>query len=375
VSRPTALWLSRARGRSWAALREDGRIVALDVDDGGAIPRRGRIVRGRVRAVLPGTQGAFVDLDRDLTGFLPGAPRRELRAGREIVVQLRRAPRADKHVELDTRIQIAGRYLVLDTERETDALSRRLRDLAVRARLEALLHTLDGPPGAGWIARAACVGAEPTAVREEARRLAERAREVARRSAEPGPPELLAPEPDFIERALIDAPSADELDEIRIDDVDLRASVLDRVPILAPDLASRLQFVAGAGRLYDEGIGAAVEEARSPLVALPSGGMLTIEQTAALVAIDVDSGSGASEPANLEAAREIPRQLRLRDLGGAIVIDWVSLRDRRALDLAIDALKLGLERDPARTRIVSLSDIGLLELTRERLGPGTAGLA
>jgi Rne/Rng family ribonuclease len=369
VPKRTALWLSRARGRLWAALREDGRIVALDFDDGGAIPRRGRIVRGRVRSVLAG-QGAFVDLGSELTGFLPGHTRGEPKAGREIVVQVRHAPRADKLVEVSTRLQIAGRFLVLDTERSSHALSRRMRDTATRARIGSLLDTLEAPPGAGWVARLTCVCAEPSAVREEARRLAGRAQDVIARGQEAGPPEILAPEPDFVERALLDAPSADELEEIRIDDVDLRASVVEHIPRLAPDLLGPMQFVSGAGRLYEDAIGAAIDEALSPRVPLPSGGTLTIEETTALVAIDVDSGSSEPQRANDEAAREIPRQLRLRDLGGAIVIDWISQRDRRALDSTIDTFEHELARDPARTRIVGLSDIALLELTRERLGPG-----
>jgi Rne/Rng family ribonuclease len=370
VPRPQALWLSRARGRSGAALRENGRIVALDFDDGGAIPRRGRIVRGRVRSVLPGTQGAFVEIDGGATGFLPAARGAEPRPGQEILVQLRRSPRAGKLAELGTRIELAGRYLVLDTGRPRRGVSRRVRDPASRARVEALVAALDAPPGAGWIARAACVGADATAVRDEARRLIEGAREVTERSAESGPPERLVSEPDFVERVLFDAPGADDLEEIRIDDLDLRASVAARLPVLAPELLGRVQFVSGAGRLHDEAIGAAVDEALSPRVPLPSGGTVTIEETTALVAVDVDSGSSSPERANLEAAHEIPRQLRLRDLGGAIVIDWISLRDPHALEPTIEAFRLVLARDPARTRIVGLSDLGLLQLTRERLGPG-----
>jgi len=372
VSRPAALLLSRGRGRLWAALREGGRIVALDLEDPRATLGRGRIVRGRVSRVLHGVQAAFVDLDRDASGFLP--TREILKPGHELAVQVRRGPRAGKVAELTTRIQLAGRYLVLDATRARRAISRRVRDPGVRERLRALVDSLAAPPGAGWIVRAAAATAHVDHVRDEATRLAERWRAIAVRAGEPGPPALLESEPDLVERALRDAPGADELEEILLDDLELRSIVLDRLAVTAPDLIGRTRLVSGAGTLFDEEIGGAVAEALAPRVALPSGGTLTIEETAALVSIDVDGGSDAWESANREAAREIPRQLRLRDLGGAIVVDWISPSDPLALRGVVDACAEELARDPARTRIVGLSEIGLLELTRERLGPGLAEL-
>ncbi len=369
MSRPTALWLSRARGRSWAALREDGQIVALDVEDSSDRIGRGRIARGRVVHVTHGA--GFVDLGNNGTGWLePGAT---LRAGQTIAVQVRRVARRDKLAELTRRIQLVGRYLVLDATRSTRAVSRRVKDDRTRDRLTTLVERLDAPSGGGWIVRAPSVAVEERTVRDEALRLLERWREIAGGGLEAGPPAVLHREPDLLESALRDAPPSDQLEEIVVDDLELREAILERLAA-APDLTGRMRFVPGAGRLYEEEIHAAVIEALAPRVPLSSGGTLTIEETTALVSIDVDSGSGAPAQANVEAAREIPRQLRLRDLGGAIVVDWVSVRDRTSIEHCVATLASQLERDTARTRIVGLSDLELLEMTRERQGPGLSSI-
>ncbi len=376
--------LSRAGGRLWAALREDGRLVGLAAEEPAVTPRPGRISRGRVTRVLSGMQAAFVDLGDGATGLLPAASLRSpagtdrpapleerVQPGRELLVQVRRAPRDGKVAELTTRFELVGRYLVLVPGQRLRAVSRRVREPAVRQRLATLLRGL-APPELGFLARAAAALAPAHLVRAEAERLRERWREITERSEAPGAPRVLWREPDLLTSAVRDAPSAEEGTEILVDDPDVRSAVLERLGDTAPDLSGRVRLVPPAGRLYEEEMAEVQAEIQHARVALPSGGAITVERTAALVSIDVDSGSeggaggrDALERANREAAREIPRQLRLRNLCGIVVVDWIPLPDRAATARVLEAFADELAHDPARIRIAGPSALGLFELTRE----------
>lgn len=384
--------LSRARGRLWVALREGDRLVSLTVEDPAAGPLPGRIARGRITRVMAGMQAAFVELGDDATGLLPAsalvdprAPRRGpidelLQPGRELLVQVRRAARDGKVAELTARIELVGRYLIFHPTGTRRAISRRVRDPEVRDRLAAALARIDRPDG-GWIARSAAASAPAEAVLDEAERLRSRWRKIAERADAPGAPRVLWHEPDLVACAVRDAPCADEVVEIVVDDVDLRSAVLERLPDTAPDLVGRVRLVQPAGRLYDEEISSAVAEILEERVPLPSGGSITIEQTAAVVSIDVDSGSeggraapDALERANRDAAREIPRQLRLRNLGGIVVVDWIPLPDGEAMARVLEVFSAEIARDPARTRVAGPSGVGLFEFTRERVGRAAAAV-
>jgi ribonuclease G len=418
------LLFSRLGGRTSAALRESGVTVELRVEDDGVGLAAGRIVKGRVSKVLPGIQSAFLDVGQERDAFLhvadlllPGevppaepdedpleaeayddaesetpatasrSPRRNvppglpiqdrIKEGRELVVQVAREGFGGKGPRVTSYITLPGRYLVYAPLMPFRGVSRRIGDSTERQRLREILVGLPEAPG-GFIVRTAGAGASSAAFEADARRLVETWREIEARASRAPAPSVVHTDLDLFLRTLRDAPSA-SLDRIVVDDEAMYQAGREFLSDLDPALSARLIRHIGDQPLFDAtGVTQDIDKALRPRVWLKSGGTLVIQQTEALVSIDVNTGKfvGSRHPeetvlkTNLEAAGEIARQLRLRDLGGIIVVDFIDMdlpEHKRAI---IEALESALRRDRARTKIVGLSELGLLQLTRKRTRPG-----
>ena len=416
------LLVSRAGGRTCAALREDGATVELRVEDDSRTLAVGHIVKARVSKILPGVQSAFLDVGQERDAFLhardlllPGeqappplaasaagssnepedgaeddaeapAMRRHrrgtpdgppiqdrLKEGRELVVQVVREAFGGKGPRVTSFITLPGRYLVHAPQAPFRGVSRRIHDPEERQRLRDILAALPDAPG-GFIVRTNGAGAESSAFEADARFLVNTWKAIDGKIARAPAPTILHADLDLFLRSLRDAPGA-SLDRVVVDDERMYLAGRDYLRELDPPLASRLRWHVGAESLFDAtGISQDIEKALRPRVWLRSGGTIVIEQTEALVSIDVNTGKfvGSRRPdetvlkTNLEAADEIARQLRLRDLGGIIVVDFIDMDLPEHRHQVIEALERALQRDRSRTKVVGLSELGLLQLTRKR---------
>uniref|UniRef100_UPI000E660339 Rne/Rng family ribonuclease n=1 Tax=Desertibaculum subflavum TaxID=2268458 RepID=UPI000E660339 len=362
---------------------EDGRLAALDIlrDDSRSLIDT--IWLGRVRRVVPGMEAAFVEIGEAKAGFLAAAEipssspdagiASRVREGQAIVVQAIRDPVGDKGVRLTAAIKLSGRALVYTPREAGIRISRRVEDEAERARLAELVapEAADG----GFILRTAAAALPSDAILAEARALAARYRSIAAALSGATPPRRLAPPPSLVLQRILEAggnPAAIVV-EGRHAYAELHAALL----AVAPDLLARLRQHGEREPLFEmRGIEGAIELALSRRVPLPSGGAIVIEPTEALTAIDVDAGgvgaAGDAETArlrvDLEAAAEAARQIRLRDIGGVIVIDFIRLREDESRARLMRALREAFAGDSAGPRIADLSPFGLVEMTRRRQG-------
>jgi ribonuclease G len=385
------------------AVVEDGRLEALSReqtlgDDDEATAGRslvGDIVLGRVAKVVPAVQAAFVEIGHERAGFLGAREARCLasdaqgdhepaigqlvREGDAVLVQIVKDPIGEKGARLSASVTIPGRLCVLAPYQPGIAMSRRIEDEAERARLQALGEALIGAgdeqlaPGAGYIFRTAAVGAGLEELREDAVHLAKdwRATLDARKQAKP--PALLHRDLDPIARALRDL-VRDTTARILIDDAEVVDAARAFCRRAMPEAEARIALFDGPGALFDD-LEADIDGLMQRRVPLACGGWITVEGTEALTAVDVNSGgfthaSGledASLTVNLEAARKLGRQIRLRGIGGLIVVDFMHMKEEAHVGRVLDALTESLSRDGAPVSVSRPSPLGLVEITRKRV--------
>ena len=364
------------------ALLEDGRLVEVDVADRRAGTVRGQVFLGRVRAIDATLDAAFVDCGlerpawlsaRDAT-FASGCPRgtpigRQLHEGQAVLVQGSREPQGDKGARVTGEIALAGLFLVHQPRRAEAGISVRLRRSAAaraeRARAKRLF------PDGGFMLRSAARAADDAVLLAEAARLRALWRDIEARAATGRPPVRLHGADDPCLR-LVRERLSPHLSRIVVDDAAAMARVRAMLEAIAPQLADRLELLPDAF----ERIGAReqIEAALLPEAPLPRGGSLRIEPTAALTAIDVDGAGRWALDTDLEAAREIARQLRLRRIGGTVVVDFIDLpapRDRARLRAGLET---ALADDPAAVQVSPMSTLGLVQISRQRIGPSLAEL-
>ncbi len=381
------------------AVLEDGRVVEVMHERRGRQGLVGNVYLGRVHRVLPGIQAAFVAIGLDRDAFLyvedavahsadlepetaaaeePAAAERPriddlVKEGQEIVVQVTKDPMGAKGPRVTASISLPGRTLVYLPGARDTGVSRRVGDEAERARLRAVLEALPG--GGGWIARTAALGKSADDLASDRAYLSGLWERIARRRETAGPPALLHRELELALRAVRDV-ATDDVSSIRVDDAATLARMREFLEEAAPPLSRRLE-------LYDPeeeplfsrfGVETEIEDALKSRVALASGGSIVIHQTEALVAIDVNTGRFVGKDdleetvfaANLEAAREVARQIRLRDLGGLLVVDFIDMEDPGHRQELFQTFEKELARDRARTRVLQISEFGLIEITRQR---------
>jgi ribonuclease E len=298
--------------------------------------------------------------------------------GDEVLVQVIKEGIGNKGPTLSTYVSIPGRYLVLMPALGRVGVSRKIEDEDERRRLKEILYELNPPRGLGFIVRTAGHGRSRRELSRDLAYLLRLWKVIVRRIQKQNSPVDIYEESDMIIRTIRDIVSAD-IDTIHIDEEQAYERAKEFLKLVMPRQASKLQLYKGKDPLFHNfRLEEEISRIHSREVPLPDGGSIVIDQTEALVAIDVNSGSfriddSAEETAfrlNLAAAKEIARQLRLRDLGGVIVNDFIDMRrekHRRGLERALrDAMK----RDRARTKILRTSPFGLIEMTRQRIRPG-----
>jgi len=382
------------------ALLEDGQVEELYIEVAEERTATGNVYRGRVQNVEKGIGAAFVELGRALTGFLhvsdipdraPGATISDLlEAGQEVLVQITRDRIGKKGPALSGRIALAGRYLVLLANTPRSGVSRRIPRGRTRDRARKILDRLEVPEGMGLIVRTAGEGSAFEDLERDLRHLLSEWEALQERAARPGSPGLLRAESDLAERSVRDIMPRD-LARLVVDREDVAArvrSLLDAWYGKAPDAAGE-EDGGAPGRAAPEvvvhldpmplfhayGAEPQLEEAFRRTLRLPSGGSVVIDPTEALVAIDVNSGRSTDEEdpdatalqTNLEAVETVARQLRLRDLGGLVVVDLIDMRDRRNVRTVERAFKKALARDRARIRVGRIGSFGCITLSRQRI--------
>jgi ribonuclease E len=353
----------------------------------------GNIYLGKVQNVLPGMEAAFVDIGTPKNAVLyrgdvqydpedvveKGEARIEhiLRAGQTILCQVTKNPIGTKGARLTQEVSLPGRFVVLIPNSTTYGISKRLAD-EERKRLRRILDEVK-PANHGLIVRTAAEGATAEELRRDVSRLVGQWESIDALAKRAKSASLLYREPDLAVRVIREEFSKDYRG-IVIDDAALHAEVQEYVTSLIPELADRIE-------LYDDDslplferhhVHEQLHKALDRKVWLPSGGSIIIERAEALTVIDVNTGknvgtSNLEETVfrnNLEAAQEVARQLRLRDIGGIIVIDFIDMEIKRNRDEVVKAFKDALARDKTRTQVFDISELGLVEMTRKRVSEG-----
>ena len=399
------------------ALLEDKHLVEVMVERPEAVRRVGDIYKGRVNAVLPGMQAAFVDLGLEKSAFLHASdlapdeadlddifdeeengderkggggrggrreeppPRIEeaLKKGQEILVQITKEPIGTKGPRVTTQVSLPGRYLVYMPGHENIGVSRKIEDRGERARLKTLIREIR-PKDAGIIVRT--VGAEQgkKEFQSDIKHLEQLWSKIEKQSHRSKAPAVLHQEMEFTTGLIRDI-FTEDVDQLVIDSPEEHKSILKYMATYAPDFRSRVKLYRGDAPIFDHfEIEPEIEKAMDRKVWLKKGGYITIDQTEALVAIDVNTGRFTGKKnqeetihkTNMEAAVEIARQLRLRDLGGIIVLDFIDMEDENNRKQVVDTLRQHLKRDRSRTKAFAVSELGLVEMTRQRQRPSLA---
>jgi ribonuclease G len=386
------------------ALLEDGLVSEFFIERESHRGIVGNIYKGRVTRVLPGMQSAFVDLDQERDAFLyvadvfqeldqnlltpeeqaeeagnrRHAPIEErLHEGEEVLVQVVKEPLGTKGARITAHVSLPGRYLVFMPTVEHVGVSRKIVDQDERRRLRAILKELRQEyGGGGLIARTAGFGRKREDFERDAHYLTRTWDEVRAVASRERAPALLHRELSLVQRLLRDLLS-DDIASVRLDSEREFQRTLDLVTQLQPELAPRVRLAAKSQHILEEhGVSAELERALRSKVWLDSGGYIVINQTEALVAIDVNTGRYIGNnkkledtilKTNLEAVKEIVRQIRLRDLGGIIVVDFIDMEERKSRQKVMAALEHELKRDRSPSKVLSVNEFGLLILTRKRV--------
>ena len=367
------------------ALLENGRLVELYIERKNSQDITGNIYKGKVVRVIPGIQAAFVNIGLNKTGFLCAQDMYEcgrevlpqienlLRQGEEVVVQVVKAPTKAKGARLTTNIAIPGRRLVLMPHNRHIGVSKRIKNKEERDRLKKIIEKIR-PSNMGIIARTISEGVSKDKLSSEIKFLLRLWEDINLKIKRLPAPALLYRELSITLKAVRDLFTR-EVDRLIIDSKEEYNALLDFVHSFAPALKHSVELYDESIPIFDYyGIEPEIEKTLQRRVWLKSGGYIVIEQTEALTAIDVNTGSymGEDDPeetilkTNLEAVKEIAHQIRLRNIGGLIVIDFIDMDKKSDRDRVFNTLKEAFSKDKAKTNIQYISTLGLVEMTRER---------
>ena len=377
------------------ALVDGQQLYDLDIESPGHEQKKANIYKGKITRVEPSLEAAFVDYGAERHGFLPlkeiarnyfpsgysyqGRPniKEVVREGQEVIVQIDKEERGTKGAALTTFISLAGSYLVLmPNNPRAGGISRRIEG-DERTELKEALSGLTVPEGMGLIVRTAGVGKSPEELEWDLNVLLNHWDSIHKASQERTAPVLIHQESNVIVRAIRDYLRRD-VGEILIDDPVIFERARAHIELVRPDFLNRVKLYKGEVALFNHfQIESQIESAFQREVRLPSGGSIVIDPTEALTSIDINSsratkGGDIEETAlqtNLEAADEIARQLRLRDLGGLIVIDFIDMTPVRHQREVENRLREAVHQDRARIQLGRISRFGLLEMSRQRLRP------
>ncbi len=397
--------MSASAHESWVALMEDGQLVEMMLDRADEGRLLGDIYLGKVEAVLPGIQAAFVDIGTDKAGFLHasdleaeddddengggggGGRRRrdrkyppiqdQIKKGQEIIVQVTKEPMSTKGPRLTAEISLPGRFLVYMPGSSRVGVSRKIEDREERSRLRKLAKGVLPKDSGGIIVRTVSEELNQETFEKDFKRLSSKWRKIQKKREGVKAPSPLHGEAKLISGVIRDLFS-NRFESITVDNKGIYNEILQYVREVAPELKDRVRLYEGSESLFDEyGVEEEFQSTLQKKATLKSGGYLIIEPTEALVSIDVNTGryKGKKDPestilkTNLEATREIARQLRLRDIGGIIVCDFIDMDSQKNRDNVLNELRTHLGRDRARTKAFEVSNLGLVEMTRQRVRP------
>jgi ribonuclease G len=387
------------------AVLEGGRLEEFSIERESDRQISGSIYKGKVKNLEPGLKAMFVDIGLDKNAFLhywdaipsvdagvetierQGRQRKQQRKitandipriyppGSDIIVQVTKGPIGTKGPRITTNISLAGRYLVLMPFDDQSGISKKIEDPKERQRLRHILQDLDVPDGMGVIIRTVGEGQKARFFVRDIHVLLENWRRISGDVETAKAPKLLLAEPDLIERTVRDF-LTDEVDRIVVDDIDAVNRMKELVGVISKRSQKKIRHYTEAVPIFERfAVDKQIDAALRRQVWLPCGGYLVIDETEALVAIDVNTGrnKGSKDQdktiltTNLEAAEEIARQLRLRNIGGLIVLDFIDMRSPRDQKQVLQTFKEHVKRDKARTHILPISQLGLMEMTRQRV--------
>ena len=385
----------QAGDRTQIAVLEDKIMVEHYVNRNSNISYVGNVYLGKVQNVLPSMEAAFVDIGKgrnavlyagevnwDTAGLADGAPRKiehVLKTGQSVLVQVTKDPIGQKGARLTSQISLPGRYLVYVPSGEMSGISRRLPDQE-RSRLKTILKNLI-PEDAGVIVRTASEGASEEELERDVIRLKAQWEDIDKKSTESGTnaPALLYSEPDLTVRVIRDIFNED-FDKLIVQGDQAWDDINNYLGHIAPELTAKIEKWTGSRDLFVENrIEEQLAKAFDRKVYLPSGGSLVIDRTEAMIVIDVNTGKFIGKGGNLEetvtknnleAAEEIARQLRLRDMGGIVVIDFIDMTLESNRDLVLRRLVECLGRDRTKHQVAEVTSLGLVQMTRKRVGQG-----
>ncbi len=381
------------------ALLENGKLESFHVETISREQQKGNIYKGRIVSVETNLQAAFVDIGTGKNGFLPfneihpeyyrkEVPpdtswkshkiREVLCEGLEVLVEVVKDVTGNKGASLTTYLSLPGRYVVLMPGSDSHGISKKIDKEEERQKLREMLAACNIPEGVGYIIRTASLGVTKTALTNDVRYQIKLWQEIKEKAQSEPAPALLYKEQSIIDRFLRDHFSA-EIEEIMVDSQEAFDQVDSFLALLpaAQRKKTRARLHKGPRPLLNSfNIEEQIEQIFKPMVKLPSGGSIVINPTEALVAIDVNSGSTGRDKnfedtifiANMEAAEELARQLRLRDLGGLIVVDFIDMRPMGHIKDVEKKVKASMKRDKAKVDFTRISKFGLMEISRQRMG-------
>ena len=396
--------INATKHESRIAVLDDGAAVELWVERTRHRTIVGNIYKGRVTKVLPGMQSAFVNLGLERDAFLyvsdvleefeeyesesngditldevPARPETSiadlLREGQEIVVQVSKDTIAGKGARITSHVTLPGRFLVYMPTVNHIGVSRRIENEDERQRLKQILESIRPQGSGGFIVRTAGEGHNEDDFRADLKYLMDLWEQIRRRSEKASAPSLIHHDLDLVLRTIRDVLTP-EFKSVWIDSVEQYQRIVEFLDQIQPALVSRVRLYRRDEPIFDEfGIEAEIAKALNSKVWLKSGGYIVINQTEALVAIDVNTGKYVGKKnleetvfrTNLEAAKEIVRQIRLRDLGGIIVLDFIDMEDTANRARLFEAFENEIKKDRSKTKILQISEFGLIEMTRKRV--------
>ncbi len=389
------------------ALLVDGRLEKFEIERESDNRMVGGIFKGRIKNLDPGLKAAFVDIGYSKNAFLhywdmlPAAadssvevvrvnrkrdaqPKGDVTVkdipslyppGTDIVIQVTKGPIGTKGPRTTTNLSIPGRYLILTPYSDGCGISRKIEDNNERRRLKQLINELTIPEGMGVIVRTAGEGKKSRYFVRDLHILLKKWEEITKKMQAERAPTCLYMEPDLVERTVRDF-LTEEVDRVLIDNKDDFERTQALVSQISKRSRSRIAFYNDSIPIFERfNIERQIEQTGQRKVPLPSGGEIVIDETEALIAIDVNTGSHKNKAGdekntiyavNLEAAREIARQIRLRNLGGLIIIDFIDMKERRHRNAVYEKMVDLMATDKARNHILPISQLGIMQMTRQR---------
>ena len=387
-------------GQTRAAILEDGELVEIYMEDLEVQSIVGNIYKGLVKNVLPGMGAAFVDIGTEKNAFLyvkdlipdisgygednygyQGQIKTckiedYLRVGQEVLIQIVKDPIGSKGARATANISLPGRFAVLMPNTDYIGISRRIEDETERNRLRSLAEEIK-PPNMGIIVRTAGEGCSISELKSDVEFLISLWGNILKKETKATAPKLIHKDMSLFFRIVRDI-FTKEIDKLIINSKEYYEKALEIISTTSPELKSRIDYFDKLYEIFDYyHIEEKIEKIISKKVWLKSGGYIIIEQTEALTVIDVNTGRyvGSKDlpdtvlKTNIEAAKEIAKQLRLRDIGGIIIIDFIDMKDNNHENIVLEVLKNALKKDKNRSNVLGMTHLGLVEMTRKKVVP------